>query len=132
VKFKIPSKFFVSLMIMATIYFGAGLNHFISFEFYLPMMPPWIPFHKLCILLSGFIEITFAVMLLFQSTRRWASWGIILLLIAFMPVHIYMYQMRETLFKDISIWLIVGRIPMQLALMTWAYIYSRPPNQVSG
>lgn len=113
------------LFIMAAIYFVAGLNHFISPQFYLPMMPPWIPFHETCIWLSGFFEILFAGMLFFHKTRRMASWGIILMLIAFMPVHIYMYQTHETFFKDISIWLIIGRIPMQFILMFWAYLYTQ-------
>ena len=110
---------------MAAIYFVAGLNHFISPQFYLPMMPPWIPFHEACIWLSGIFEILFAVMLMFRKTRRLASWGIILMLIAFMPVHIYMYQTHATLFKDISLWLIIARIPLQFILMYWALLYTR-------
>jgi uncharacterized membrane protein len=80
----------ISLYIMAAFYLLAGFNHFRSPEFYYSL----IPLGNVVLLnaLSGIAEIGLAVLLLFTITRKWASYGIALMLLAFIPSHIYMLQ----------------------------------------
>ena len=113
----------ISLYTMAALYFLAGLNHFRAPEFYRAMMPPWIPAHDAMILLSGIAEVLLGLLLLYPPTRSIAAWGVIALLIAVFPVHIYMYQARETIFSHLPTWLILARIPLQILLMLWASLY---------
>ena len=113
------------LVVMAAFYFFAGVNHFRAPEVYQPMMPPYIPLPDLMIALSGAAEIALGLGLLWPRTRRLAAWGVIALLVAIFPVHFYMYEARETVFKSLPVWLIVARIPLQFVLMYWAYLYSR-------
>ncbi|MFM7143737.1 MAG: DoxX family protein, partial [Alphaproteobacteria bacterium] len=73
------------LWLMAAFYVFAGVMHFVRPEFYLPMMPTWLPAHRELILLSGAAEILLGLLLLPEATRRLAAWGVVLLLIAVFP-----------------------------------------------
>lgn len=75
---------------MATLYFFAGINHFIKPEMYKKMIPPFFQFHSLINYASGFIEIFLAVLLVIPKTRSFAGKAIMVMLIAFIPVHVYM------------------------------------------
>ncbi len=112
------------LYLMAVIYIVAGLNHFRIPEFYLQMMPPYLPEPLFLIYLSGICEVTFGALLFFKKTRRLAAVGIILMLIAFMPAHIYMYQLGGARF-EVSDFILLIRMPFQLVLIGWAYMYTR-------
>ena len=82
----------ISLYVMATFYFFAGVNHFIKPELYKKMIPAYLDFHSLLNYVSGFLEIIGAVLLVIPQTRKFAGMLLIVLLVAFIPVHIYMLQ----------------------------------------
>lgn len=109
---------------MPLLYLLAGMNHFRNPKFYLPMMPPWIPAHKFMIALSGIAEISVAILLSYEPTRVFGAWITILMLIAFMPVHIYMIQVRHTVFKRVKPFILYLRIPLQFLLIYWAWTYT--------
>jgi uncharacterized membrane protein len=114
----------LGLYAMAALYILAGLNHFRAPRVYRPLMPPWIPQHDLMIFLSGICEVGLGGLLLWAPTQALAAWGIIAMLIVFFVVHIYMYQLRKTKFKNIPMFVIVARLPLQLVLIYWAYLYT--------
>lgn len=109
---------------MGSLYILAGLNHFRAPKFYLQMMPPYIPQHRFMVALSGVAEVLLGAFLLWHVTRSLAAWGIIAMLLVFFTVHIYMYQVRNTVFAKIPNWFIIARLPMQLVLIAWAYTYT--------
>ncbi len=115
----------ILLYAMSAIYILAGLNHFRRPQFYMPMMPPYIPAHKTMILVCGIAEVVFGVLLLWPATRAFAAWGIVAMLIVFFSVHIYMFQERETVFKVVPNFIIIARLPLQLVLIYWAYTYTQ-------
>ena len=110
---------------MIVLYTAAGINHFIHPQFYLKIMPPWIPLHKELVFISGVFEILFAVMLVFPLSRRLGAWGIILLLIAVFPANI---QMMLDYIKENNPrrWLAIVRLPLQFLLIYWAYTFTKP------
>ena len=114
----------ISLYLMAVIYILAGLNHFRIPDFYLQMMPPYLPEPLFLIYLSGIIEVLFGVLLFFQKTRKFAAFGIILMLIAFFSVHIYMYQQGGAQFQ-VPDFILLIRMPFQFVLIAWAYLYTK-------
>ncbi|NMF36218.1 hypothetical protein HHH56_15375 [Flammeovirga yaeyamensis] len=73
-------------------YLVAGINHFIHPQFYIPLIPPYFPYPDLINLISGAVEILLALGVLFSSTRKRAVQGIILMLIAFIPSHVYFIE----------------------------------------
>ncbi|WP_417264931.1 DoxX family membrane protein [Brumimicrobium sp.] len=112
----------ISLYIMATIYCLAGIMHFIKPKPYMKIMPPVIPFPKMMVYISGFFELLFGIALLFDVTRSYAALGIVLLLIAVFPANIYMAKrMHEKQSKNR--WIAFVRLPLQLVLIYWAYLY---------
>ena len=111
----------IEIYIMSLLYTAAGIYHFIKPKFYLAIMPPYIPSHSLMVLLSGIAEVILGLALLFPATRSLAAWGIILMLIAFLPVHIYMISSGR--FAKIPELILYVRILLQFVLIYWAYRY---------
>lgn len=115
----------IALYIMAGLYILAGVNHFIQPKFYLKIMPPYIPAHKLMVDLSGIAEIVIGAALFFPSIRSWAAIALIALLIAVLPANIYMLTERlaNRRFRKIPVAFLWLRMPIQAALIYWAYLY---------
>ena len=86
-------------------------------------MPPYIPMKSTMVQLSGIAEMVLGFMLLNPETQKMAAWAIIALLILFIPVHIYMLQNEKASMK-LPKWLLILRIPLQFALLYWAYLYT--------
>ena len=87
----------ISKYLLASFMIGAGALHFINPDFYLKIMPPYLPLHLELAYLSGFCEIALGVLLLIPRFSRVAAWGIIALLIAVFPANIYVYQNQDVL-----------------------------------
>jgi uncharacterized membrane protein len=118
----------VLLWIMALFYVVGGLNHFIHPEFYLPMMPPYLPWHGGLVFLSGVAEVGLGIAVLIPAIRPVAAWAIILLLIAIFPanVHIALHNIRVFgAAEGAGVWNWV-RLPVQAVLILWAWWYTRP------
>lgn len=81
-----------SLVIMIIFYLLAGFNHFRNPEAYYRIIPPYFPDHVLINSIAGIAEILFASLLLIPVTRKFACYAIIVMLIAFIPAHIYMLK----------------------------------------
>ncbi len=73
-------------------YFVAGLNHFIHPEFYLPLIPSYLPKPELLNVISGMLEVVLAIGVVIPKFRKSSIILIILMLIAFIPSHIYFIQ----------------------------------------
>lgn len=115
----------VFLYLFVLFYVGAGVNHFASPDTYVPMMPPYLPFHLGLIYLSGLIEIALGASILVAKLRPWAAWVTIAMLLAFMPVHVYML-MEPGLFPDIPLPVLWLRLPLQGLFILWAWWFTRP------
>lgn len=84
--------FRVGLYLMISFYLIGGINHFLNPSFYLPLIPDYFPQKELINYLAGIFELVFSIGLVFHRFRKLASYGIILMLIAFIPSHIYFIQ----------------------------------------
>ena len=101
----------------------AGVNHFIKPNFYLKIMPPYLPWHLPLVYLSGLFEVVLGVLLLIPRFTRIAAWGLIALLIAVFPANIHMAT-NHLLFPEYSplaLWL---RLPLQFVLIGLSYWYT--------
>jgi uncharacterized membrane protein len=79
------------------------------------IVPPYIPWPRTAVLVSGVAELLGALGLLRYRTRRTAGVGLFFLTIAVTPAHIYMLQ-RPDLFS-VPYWMLVLRLPLQAALL---------------
>jgi uncharacterized membrane protein len=117
----------IGLASAAVFYVGAGVLHFRSPEFYLRIMPPYIPWHVAMVQVSGAFEILGGLGLLIPSTRRAAAWGLVALLIAVFPANLYMATNPiETGAASMAPLLRWGRLPVQLLLIWWVLWCTRP------
>lgn len=107
---------------MAGLYIVAGLFHFVKPKMYEAVIPSYLPNPRALVLISGFFEVAFGIGLLFEETRELSAWGIILMLLAFLPAHIYMLQSEK--FRKIPAWVLWLRIPLQFVLIYWAYQFT--------
>lgn len=103
-------------------FFIGGLAHFFFTELETSIVPPWVPWPREAVLVSGALELLGAAGLLWAPTRRAAGWGLFALTLAVTPANVYMLQ-RADLFPQIPTWLLVARLPLQLvllALIAWS------------
>ncbi|MBC7422641.1 MAG: hypothetical protein H7334_04205 [Ferruginibacter sp.] len=118
----------VSLLIMATFYVIAGINHFVHPLSYFVLIPPYFPFPDKINMVAGFGEILFACLLFLPETRKAGSFGIVVLLILFIPAHIYMIQKGGCMSLNlcVPVWVAWVRLfPLQFILIAWARWYAK-------
>ncbi len=99
-----------------------GVAHFVATDTEMRIVPPYIPWPRAAVLVSGVFELLGAAGLLWAPTRRLAGMGLFALTIAVTPAHFYMLQAPE-LFPGVPYWLLIARLPVQvalLALIAWA------------
>ena len=117
----------LSLWLQSVFYVFAGINHFIQPEFYEGLVPDYIPFDFATINnLSGIVEITLGLGLFMPSTRKWASIGIITMLIAFIPSHIWFIQIGSCVPSGLCVpdWVAWARLLLvHPILIGWAWMH---------
>ena len=113
----------VGKSVFAALFILGGVLHFILPESYVRIMPPYLPYHRPLVLLSGVFEIALGVLLLVPRFSKLAAWGLIVLLIAVFPANIYLYQHQEIWPLTPLVHLL--RLPLQGVLILWAYLYTR-------
>jgi len=113
----------ISLVILVAGYFVAGVNHFRNPQSYYHIIPHYLPFPVVLNILAGFFEILFALMLIRPKSRKVASYGIILLLILFLPVHITMLANAPIKVGSIIVTPTIAwaRLALQPVLALWAW-----------
>jgi uncharacterized membrane protein len=114
----------ISLIIMLAFYIFAGINHFRNPAPYYTIIPSYLPNPVLINILSGIAEIVLGILLIFPKTRKLAAYGIIILLIAFIPAHICMIQKGWCMGNGFCLpgWATWVRLfPVQFLLMWWAW-----------
>ena len=114
----------ITIYIMSYFYIQIGVKHFTNPDWFLQIMPPYLPFHLELVYLSGFFEIVLGLMLIFKKTRFIAGWGLILLLIAVFPANIYLAQTNGSA-MGISPEIAWGRLPIQAIFIALAYWHSK-------
>ena len=112
-----------SLVTMIIFYLLAGINHFRNPVNYYKIIPPYLPYSHLINNISGIAEIFFAILLLIPATKKYACYGIILMLIAFVPAHIYMLKVGFCILGHCAPqWLLwVRLLLLQPLLIAWAW-----------
>lgn len=107
-------------------FFAGGIAHFVLTETEMRIVPPYIPWAREAVLVSGVFEFLGAIGLLWPRTRRAAAIGLFVLTLAVTPAHFFMLQ-QPALFASVPYWLLLARLPLQLALLALiAWLATRP------
>lgn len=110
-------------IMFAVLFLVAGVGHLVATDVYMKIMPPYLPWHRPLVLLSGVFEIALGVLLLVPWSSRFAAWGVITLLVAVFPANLSMHQHPERF--PLPPMLLLMRLPLQGVLILWAYAYAR-------
>jgi uncharacterized membrane protein len=105
----------IGLVIVFLWFLIGGIAHFVATATEMRIVPPYIPWPRATVLVSGVFDLLGALGLLHPSTRRAAGVGLFALTMAVTPTHIYMLR-RSDLF-DVPYWALVLRLPLQAALL---------------
>jgi uncharacterized membrane protein len=118
----------ISLLILIIGYVTAGINHFRDPASYYRIIPYYLPWPITLNILAGTFEILFALLLIAPKTRLWAAYGIILMLIAFLPVHISMIADAPLKLGNLMVTPLIAwvRLALQPVLMIWAWWHRKP------
>ena len=114
------------IIISSIFYVIVGIKHFIEPEYFLSIVPPYLPYHLELVYISGLFEILFGLLILFPKYRYYGAIGLILLLVAVFPANIYLAQSKEAqeaigATQEIATW----RLPIQGVLIWIAYFLRR-------
>lgn len=108
-----------------------GVAHFVATDLEMRIVPPYIPWPRAAVLVSGVFELLGAAGLLWQPTRRAAGIGLFVLTLAVTPAHFYMLQ-RPDLFASVPYWALWLRLPIQVALLALIWWSSAPRRDGAG
>ena len=127
IKTNIMKKIWVIMKVVLSIFliFG-GLQHFISPDNYIPFVPSFLPFTMAIIYLSGLFEVLFGVALFFKKLEILGAWGILILMLLFLPIHIWDVISNKPAIGSHNAALI--RLPIQFLLI---FIAWKVKNSVS-
>ncbi len=114
----------IAKFMFGCLFIVAGFGHFGFTGAYQRIVPPVFPQPRLIVLISGVAEILLGAALLVPVTTRLAGWGLIVLLVAVFPANVYM-ALHPELFPRIPVWTLWVRLPLQAALIAWAYLYAK-------
>jgi len=110
--------------LLAFFFVAAGINHFINPEFYLQIMPPYLPRPLFLQYVAGFFEILLGVLVLIPRYSRMAAWGLVLLLIAIFPANIHM-ALNPDKYPRYPAMAYYIRLPFQFVFIVWAWWYTK-------
>ncbi len=116
-------------VLLAIFFVVAGANHFHAPQIYLGMMPPWLPSPLALVWVSGVGEILGGIGALVPFARRYAGWGLMVLLVAIFPANLHVAlqgRMPGFDFSPLILWL---RLPGQVLLMGWVWWTTIAPQR---
>ena len=77
-------------ILLAVLMMVSGVYHLLNPEFYVPIVPSYIPFPLAIVYLSGIVELLLGIVTLFlnQKYTKYGLFGIFILMVIFLPLHI--------------------------------------------
>jgi uncharacterized membrane protein len=119
--------YFCGRLAMGVMLIFAATAHFKFTRGMVLMVPRFIPYKKVVVHITGYIEILAAIGLLVKTVREPVAWFVIIFFILLLPANIYAANHKVNLEKpDICgnglkyLWF---RIPLQVLFIGWVYYF---------
>ena len=106
-------------------FMAGGIGHFVATDFFVGIMPPYIPLHREAVYISGLLEILGALGLLIPQYRLWAGRGLFLLTLCVTPANVHMW-LNPHLFPDVPPLFLDLRLIVQVLLLACIWWSTRP------
>ena len=114
-------------VLFAAFFVVAGVTHFTNRNFFVSIVPPYLPWPEILVYISGVAEIALGGLLMIPAATRLAAWGMIALLIAVFPANIHM-AMNPQLYPGTPYSALLIRLPLQGVMIAIAYWLTRPAD----
>lgn len=121
----------IGLAIVFSFFFFGGLGHFLVTDFFVNIVPPWVPWPLAAVYVSGVFELAGAFGVLFSKTRQLAGYGLILLTLAVTPANVHMWLNPE-LFPEVPAALLGPRLVAQVLLLICIWWSTKPVKPVAA
>jgi uncharacterized membrane protein len=115
----------ILLKVIAVLFIFAGINHFLSPDFYLPLIPDYLPYPKLINVISGALELIIGLLIWTNKFRRVGGLALAALMVAFIPAHVHFIHIGHCIPDGLCVdpWLGWVRLtviqPLLIALGFW-------------
>ena len=114
----------ISLSVMTFTYFFAGLYHFTRFDYFLALVPAFMPQPRFIVDLAGSVLFLISCLLPFRATRRSGCYLALLILGINLPVDGFVL-IEKGAGVPLPMWVLISRVPFHLVMMAWAWIHLR-------
>ena len=112
----------ISFMLLFT-----AMGHFLFTEGMSKMIPDFLPYKRIIVLATGYLEIAFAIGILFPHYKQLTGWALIIFLILIIPSNIKAslehLNFQTGSFDGKGILYLWFRIPLQLFFIFWIYFF---------
>ena len=102
-----------------------GIGHFVAVDFFVAIMPPYVPFPREVVWISGAIELVLAAALWVPRWRPTVGWLLMALICAVTPANIHMW-LHPQQFPQVPEWALTLRLALQLVLLCLVWWCTRP------
>ena len=117
----------IGLGIVFSWFFFGGIGHFVIDDFFISIVPPWVPWPAAAVYVSGVIEIALALAVLNNKTRAPAGIALILLTLAVTPANVHMWMHPEQ-FPDMPPFVYSIRLVVQVLLLACIWWSTQTPR----
>ena len=115
-----------TIYFMSIAYTYVGVRHFIDPDFFLAIMPNYLSMHLFFVYLTGLMEVVFGLLLAFRKTRKFASYGLIILLLIVFPANIHLVESElSQSILEVSKEQTIIRLPFLGLFLILAYWHSK-------
>jgi uncharacterized membrane protein len=116
---------YAGLVLVSLFFLIGGRAHFTSTEFFVSIVPPYVPLPLATVYFTGVLELIGAVAIWAPALRSWAGIGLVALTVCVTPANIYMW-MNPELFPEISPAFLGWRLVAQVVLLAIIWSSTRP------
>ncbi|MGG8497185.1 DoxX family protein [Tenacibaculum sp. TC6] len=112
----------ISFMLLFT-----AMGHFLFTEGMSKMIPDFLPYKRIIVLTTGYLEIAFSIGILFTHYKLLMGWALIIFLILIIPSNIKAslehLNFQTGSYDSKGILYLWFRIPLQLFFIFWVYFF---------
>jgi uncharacterized membrane protein len=119
---------YAGLALVSLFFVIGGQAHFTSTEFFVSIVPPYVPWPRLIVYVTGVLELIGAVAIWVPAWRSWAGISLFALTVCVTPANIHMW-LNPQLFPDINPSFLAWRLVAQVVLLAIIWWSTRPETR---
>jgi len=106
--------------VLFIIFTSSGIGHFVAKDFYLRLVPPYIPFAEAMVAITGVLVILMGIGIITPGLKKFTAKAMVAFTLCTMPSIIYLISNAE-IFPELSIHLMVMTVPTQISIFISSY-----------